>query len=72
MATSYQEIIDVIDEHIKEWAGEPVSTVVNGRTTTWRSLEELTKARTYYANLLRTQGGAVGFQMHHIQSGGTA
>ena len=72
MATNYQDIIDTIDAAILAWAGEPVTSTVFGRVTTWRSLEELTAARSYYANLLRTRGGSVGFQMHHIQPGGTS
>jgi len=69
MAT-YAEIIATIDTAIAAWADQPVSLSVNGRTVTYRSLTELTATRAYYAQLLRSQSGAVGFQIHHLQAGG--
>lgn len=66
------EIIAAIDDAILAWCDKPVSiTTTGGRSKTYRSLKELIDARSAYASLLRTQAGGVGFQIHHIQPGGT-
>ena len=67
---SYATIIAAIDSAIEKWAGRPVSVTVNGKTSVYRSLVELTAARSYYASLVSTSGGAVGFQLHRIKAGG--
>lgn len=72
MATTPADIIATLDEAINTWAGEPLSLSIRGRTTTYRSLSELTTARSYYANLLRSTGGAHAFQVHRIQAGGSS
>jgi len=69
MATSYQDIIDALDAAILAGADEPINITIRGRTYTYRTLEELTKARSYYANLLRTQSGTVGVQFHRFKPG---
>jgi len=67
---SYQSIITAIDTAIENWVDKPVTLAIEGRSTTYRSLTELLEARKYYANLLRTQSGGVGFQIHHFEAGG--
>ncbi len=69
---SYQEIIDQIDDAIYAFSAsdKPVAITIDGRSKTYRSLGELQAARTYYANLLRSQSGAQGFQLTRIKPGG--
>ena len=69
MAT-HASIIAAIDTAIETWAGKPQSLSINGRTTVYRSLADLVAARQHYAQLDQAKQGAVGFQIHHITSGG--
>lgn len=72
MAATAQQIIDAIDDAIYNWADKPVSiTTLGGRSKTYRNLKELIEARREYASLLRTSGGATGFQIHHVEAGGS-
>lgn len=63
-------IIAAIDSAIENWAGRPASVTVSGKTIVYRTLADLVAARKVYASQLRTSGGAVGFQQHHIKAGG--
>ena len=62
MASTPQQIIDALDDAILEsaQAGFPVSYTINGRTYTAQSLDQITRLRSYYAQLLSDQqsGGA--------------
>lgn len=49
-------IIAAIDGAIEAWAGKPISLSINGRQVTYRSLKDLTDARTYYSNLSAAAG----------------
>ena len=71
MAT-YASIIAAIDTAIETWAGKPQSISINGRTTVYRALTDLVAARQHYAQLSQVYQGKVGFQIHHITSGGPA
>lgn len=54
MATDPQTIIDAIDAAMATWAGKPVSVTINGHTTTYRTFDDLTRARDYYQRLLNS------------------
>jgi len=71
MATAPVDIIEAIDAAILAWADEPVSISIEGRSKTFRSLDELTRARNYYSSLLRNTAGSHAFQLHNIKHGGT-
>ena len=70
MSASYQSIINAIDDAILSWAGSPVNITFKGRSTTYRSLTELTAARTYYSNLLQSEAKTDRFQLRRIKAGG--
>ena len=68
--TSYRAIIDAIDDAIATWAGTPISlSAADGRSTTYRSLDELIKARKYYAQLAANQANSKPFKITHLKTG---
>lgn len=66
---SYTSIIAAIDDAIADWAGKPISISTSGRSTTYRSLDELLKARRYYAQLAANSAGGKPFRISHLKSG---
>lgn len=60
MPTSYTDIVDALDAAILAWAGSPLAVTIHGRTTQFRTMDDLLKARTYYAALAAqtTRSGA--------------
>lgn len=51
--TDYQQIVDAIDAAVLGWAGRPITLrFADGRTNTYRTLDELIAARKYYAQLI--------------------
>lgn len=64
------EIIAAIDTAILAWCGKPVTISQNGLQVTYRSLTELTAARTYYSGMLHSQGASTAFQIHEFAAGG--
>jgi len=67
---SYTTIIAAIDNAIETWAGSPLSIQVNNRTTTYRSLEDLLKARRYYAQLQANANAGRPFRISEIKANG--
>ena len=70
MSTTPQSVIDAIDAAILSWAGEPVSVSFKGRTITYRSLDELLRARIHFAQLLAASAQTEPFQLRRIAAGG--
>lgn len=70
MSTTPQEVIDAIDAAILGWVGEPVSVTFKGRTITYRSLDELLRARTHFSQLLAATAHAEPFQLRRVKAGG--
>ena len=64
-------IIAALDAAILAWADKPVTLANNGRTTTYRSLDELIRARTYYASLAAAATPSGSLRMSRFRSGGT-
>jgi len=72
VATSYQEIIDAIDEAILAWAGKPLTLMQGGHSVTYRSLDDLLKARAVYTKLLNAPtSSSPGYLLRRIKAGGT-
>jgi len=69
MAT-YAEIITAIDQAIADGVGSPVSVSRNGRTITYRGMDELIKARKYYKSLAAGSSGKRPFKIIPIKAGG--
>ena len=71
LVMSYQTIIDAIDAAVEKWAGRAVSiTGPNGGVIMYRSLDELTRARKTYENLLNRDAGTGGPRLGKITAGG--
>ena len=68
----YAAIIAEIDAAVVKWAGKPINLSGSGRSVTYRSLKELTEARTYYQSLLSTAGGKKAFHISGFGSGSSA
>lgn len=66
----YADIIAAIDAAILNWASQPVEIDVNGRKTIYRSLDELTRARKYYAQLLAQGADGNVPQFVQVSNGG--
>jgi len=66
----YAAIIDALDTAITSWAAKPVQLSIEGRSITYRSLNELIEARRYYAKLLAKPNNEKGFTITHLKSGG--
>lgn len=50
---NYKDIVAAIDEAVLNWAGRPITLrFADGRTNTYRTLDELVAARKYYAQLI--------------------
>jgi hypothetical protein len=68
---SYSAIVEAIDAAILAWCGQAVELSVGGRTTRYRSLDELTRARKYYASLAaNSAAGGRKFRVSEIKSNG--
>jgi hypothetical protein len=70
---SYAAIISAIDAAILAWADKPVTLTNNGRTTTYRTMDELLKARDYYtrAGVSSSADPASRLRVARFRSGGT-
>lgn len=55
---SAAEIVAAIDEAILGWVGTPASITINGRVVTYRKLQDLLDARTYYQTLQSQQSSS--------------
>lgn len=69
MAADYQAIVDAIDAAITSWVDKPVTLSIAGRSMTYRSLKELTDARTLYAKLAITNRVGRGFTITNLKAG---
>lgn len=65
----YAAILTAIDDAVLNWVGEPVTLTESGRSVTYRSLDSLLKARSYYAKLLLQQRNKKPFRITHIKAG---
>ena len=72
MATDPQAIVDAIDAAILAWCDDPVSLTINGRSVTYRSLDELIRARATYTHLVNAAAENIGVQFRRITAGGPA
>lgn len=70
MATNYQAIIDAIDAAILTGVSGPGEVTAAGRTIRYRSLEDLTKTRQYYARLAASAAGKTGFKLTGFKTAG--
>lgn len=69
---AYAAIIAKIDEAIENWAGEPVQISEGTMSLTYRSIDDLIKARKYYASLAAAANrGGRGFSITKLRAGGT-
>lgn len=66
----YQTIIDAIDAAILNWVGEPVTVMRNGRTITYRTLDELIRARNLYVRLAAGTTNNRGVKISYLKNGG--
>lgn len=68
---SYAAIVEAIDAAILDWIGEPISIQTGQRQLTFRSLDELTRARRYYAQLAASaSAGGRKFRISEIKANG--
>lgn len=67
---SYSSIIAAIDDAILNWADRPASISINGRQTTYRSLDDLIRARKYYAQLAANSNSGRKFRITEIKANG--
>ena len=65
---AYATIITEIDDAILEWIGKPITITVNNRSTTYRSVDELIRARRYYAKLSAAANNGKGFKITHLKT----
>ena len=65
---SYLSIVAAIDDAIISWVDKPVNISVSGRSTTYRSLDELIKARKYYAQLAANSASGRKFRISEIKA----
>ena len=65
-----QDILTALDAAILAQVDEPLSLTHNGRSITYRSLDELVKARAEFAQAVATTAGACPLQFHHFKAGG--
>ena len=71
MTTAYSDIVAAIDAAIAAWAGRPVTvSFADGRSNTYRSLDELVRARDYYCKLAYAGRGARAVGLVKIRKGG--
>ena len=66
----YQAVVDAIDAAILNWVGEPITISQSGRALTYRTIDELTRARKYYARLASAAGNPKGFKVSVVKNGG--
>lgn len=69
MATDYQAMIDAIDAAILDGASKPLTLTIRGRSVTYRTLDELIRARQVFITLLRSAAGGAAYQMQLIEKG---
>lgn len=68
---SYQTIIDAIDVAIEGWVGKAVMVASpNGGSITYRSLDELIRARKYYERLVGRTSAAGRPRLGNVTAGG--
>ena len=68
MAT-YAAIITAIDDAIASWAGEPVTHTRDGKSFTYRTLDELINARKYYASLANKSRNGRACTIQNLKAG---
>jgi len=66
----YTAIITAIDVAILSWVGEPVVLTEQGRSVTYRNLNQLLDARRYYAKLQLQINNKKPFRITHLKAGG--
>lgn len=71
MSIDYQTIIDAIDTAILNWADKPVRVSdSHGHDVTYRSLDELIRAREKYVALEIQQNNKRPFSIKKLKAGG--